>query len=146
MRRQMTSLNNKNFLNHGKEHMKILLSIFLLCSMTVLSFGQSASAWKTGTITEVKAHETGRKVSDSDVASYDVSLKVGDTIYVVLYTPPLGQWTVKYAGGRSGLVLVGKTTIRYNDLLGQSFDLPIESQKTAPKSKESETISVGLNN
>jgi len=53
-----------------------------------------------------------------------VSVKVGNTGYVVLYTPPLGEETVKYAGGRDLLVLVGKSTIRYNDMLGQSHDLP----------------------
>ncbi len=64
-------------------------------------------------------------------------VKVGDTIYVVLYTPPLGEETVKYSAGRDLLVLVGKRTIRYNDILGQSFEVPIESQKTAAKAKQS---------
>ena len=33
----------------------------------------------------------------SDPTSYDVSVKVGDTIYVVLYTQPLGELPPKYA-------------------------------------------------
>jgi len=63
---------------------------------------------------------------------------VGDTIYFVLYTPPLGEETVKYSAGRDLLVLVGKRTIRYNDILGQSFEVSIESQKPAAKPKQSE--------
>ncbi len=83
-----------------------------------------------GTITEVKVHKTAGSGA-SDAASYDVSVKVGDTIYMVLYTPPLGEETVKYSAGRDLLVLVGKRTIRYNDILGQSFEVPIESQRPA---------------
>jgi hypothetical protein len=60
---------------------------------------------------------------------------------VVLYTPPLGQETVKYAAGRELLVLVGKRTIRYNDILGQSFEVPIESQTPAAKSKQAKPVS-----
>jgi hypothetical protein len=111
----------------------------LVCTLlTVLpAFGQATSKYQVGTITEVKVHQTAGSGA-SDVTSYDVSVKVGDTIYVVLYTPPLGEETVKYSAGRDLLVLVGKRTIRYNDILGQSFDVPIESQKTAAKPKQSE--------
>ena len=93
------------------------------------AFGQSTSKYQVGTITEVKAHQAAGSGA-SDVATYDVSVKVGDTIYVVLYTPPLGEITVKYAAGRDLLVLVGKNAITYNDILGRSFAVPIESQKT----------------
>jgi hypothetical protein len=125
--------------------MRNLLSIFLICSMTFPAFSQSTSGWKVGTITEVRIHETGEKVGASDAVSYDVSVKIGDTTYVVLYAPPLRDGSVEYAAGRSGLVLVGKSTIRYNDLLGQSFDLPIESQKTAANPKQSGSVPVSLN-
>jgi len=93
-----------------------------------------------GTITEVKAHQDAGS-GTSEVANYDVSVKVGDTIYVVLYTPPLGEITVKYAAGRDLLVLVGKNKITYNDILGQSYDVPIESQKPAAKPKQSQSVS-----
>ena len=58
-------------------------------------------------------------------------MKVGDTIYTVLYTPALGEETVKYIAGRDLVVLVGETTIRYTDILGQSHELRIESRKPA---------------
>ena len=44
-------------------------------------------------------------------------------------------------GGRDLLVLVGKNTITYNDILGQSHDVPIESQQTVAKPKQSKSVS-----
>ncbi len=52
-------------------------------------------------------------------------------MYVVLYTTPLGELPPKYAAGREMLVLVGKNTITYNDMLGRSLQVPIASQKPA---------------
>jgi len=49
----------------------------------------------------------------------------------------MGLETVKYAAGRELLVLVGKKTITYNDILGRSFTVPIQSQKAAPSSNPS---------
>jgi len=61
---------------------------------------------------------------------------------VVLYTPPLGEGTVKYAAGRD--LLVGNRTIRYNDILDQSFEVPIESQtRTAPKQSKPASLKEG---
>ena len=117
-----------------------LVGLFLIFLTTFPAFGQSTSKYQVGTITEVKAHQAAGSGA-SDVASYDVSVKVGDTIYVVLYTPPPGEITVKYAAGRDLLVLVGKNKITYNDILGQSYDVPIESQKTAAKPKQSKSVS-----
>jgi hypothetical protein len=111
-----------------------LAIVFCISLTTFSAFGQSTSNYQVGTITEVKTHQDAGGATTGP-ASYDVSVKVGDTVYVVLYTPPLGEQTVKYVAGRELLVLVGKRTIRYNDILGQSFDVPIESQKSAAKPK-----------
>ena len=117
----------------------IRLAIVFCISLTTFSaFGQSASKYEVGTITDVRTHQ---EASTTDAASCDVSVKVGETIYVVLYTPPLGEETVKYSAGRDLLVLVGKRTIRYNDILGQSFEVPIESQKPAARPKQSKSVS-----
>src|ERR1700735_3615979 len=117
-----------------------LAIVFCISLTTIPAFCQSASKYQVGTITEVKVHQTAGS-GGSDAASYDVSVKVGDTIYVVLYTPPLGGESVKYAAGRELLVLVGKRTIRYNDILGQSFEVPIESQKSPAKPKQAKPVS-----
>jgi hypothetical protein len=113
----------------------------VLISLTMFpAFGHSTSKYQVGTITEVKVHQAAGSGA-SDATSYDVSVKVGDTIYVVLYTPPLGEGTVKYSVGRDLLVLVGKNTITYNDILGRSFAVPIKSQKPAAKLKQSKSDS-----
>ena len=117
-----------------------LVGLFLICLTMFPAFGQSTSKYQVGTITEVKVHQTAGSDA-SDAASYDVSVKVRDTIYMVLYTPALGEETVKYAAGRDLLVLVGKNTITYNDILGRSHDVPIENQKPAAKSKQAKSVS-----
>jgi hypothetical protein len=88
-----------------------LLGLVCIVFMTYPAFCQSKSKYQVSTITEVKVHQpTGS--SASDAVSYDVSVKMGDTLYVVLYTPPLGEGdTVKYVAGRDLLVLVEKNTI-----------------------------------
>jgi hypothetical protein len=116
--------------------MRRVVGLFLILFSMFPAFGQSTSKYQVGTITEVKVHQpTGSGASDA--ASCDVSVKVGETLYVVLYTPPLGEENVKYTAGRDLLVLVGKRTIRYNDILGQSFEVSIESQKPAAKADQS---------
>ena len=99
---------------------------------TLQAFGQTASKYQPATITEVRVHQLG---SGSNASSYDVSLRIGNTIYQVLYTPALDTNAVTYAAGREVLVLVKEKTIRYNDLLGQSFELPIVSRKPASNTK-----------
>ena len=117
-----------------------LVGLFLIFLTMFPAFGQSTSKYQVGTITEVKLHQAAGGGA-SDTASYDVSVKVGDTVYVVLYTPALGEDTVKYAAGRDLLVLVGKNKITYNDIVGRSFALPIESQKPAANLKQSKSVS-----
>jgi hypothetical protein len=114
-----------------------LVCIFLT---TFPAFCQSTSKYQVGTITDVKVHQAAGGGA-SDAASYDVSVKVGDTVYVVLYTPALGEDTVKYAAGRDLLVLVGKNKITYNDILGRSYEVSIESQKPAARPKQSKSVS-----
>jgi hypothetical protein len=118
-----------------------LIGIFCLLVTAFPAVCQSTSQWQRGTITEVKVHQVAEKVGSSEAATYDVSLKVGDTIYVVLYTPPLREETVKYAAGRDLLVFVDKGTIRYNDILGRLYEAPIESRRPATNSKGTEPVS-----
>ena len=107
-----------------------LLRVICVSLIALSSFGQSAKNYQVGVIVGVKPH-TATADETSGVSRYDVSLKVGGTVYVVLYTPPLGVGTVKYAEGRSLLVAVGEKTISYNDLLGQAYEFPIISRKPA---------------
>lgn len=68
---------------------------------------QSAAKYQVGTITGVKTHQSA-EVGAFDDASYDLSLKVADVIYTVLYTRRHGEETVKYVSGRDLVVLVVK--------------------------------------
>jgi hypothetical protein len=62
----------------------IRLAILFCIYFTMFSaYGQSASKYQVGTITEVKTHQTAGGGA-SNTTSYDVSVKVGDTIYAVL--------------------------------------------------------------
>lgn len=113
-----------------------VMSVIVVCLSTLPMFGELPSKYQVGTIIDVKVHQAAADAS-SDVVSYDVSLKVDGTIYVVLYTPPLGMNTVRYSAGRELLVLVGKKTITYNDILGSSLEVPIVSRKPATAAKPS---------
>lgn len=107
-----------------------LVRIICISLMVLPSFGEPAQNYQVAAIVGVKPHQP--KADDaSGVTRYEVSLKVAGTVYVVLYTPPLGIDTVKYAEGRNLLVLIGEKTISYNDLLGQSFEVPILSSSPA---------------
>jgi hypothetical protein len=116
--------------------MRRLIAVIGLCLLTFPALCQSTSKYQVAIITEVKARQAAGD-GTSDPASYDVSVKVGDIIYVVLYTQPLGELPAKYARGHELLVLVGKNTITYNDMLGRSLQVPIESQRPAADPKQS---------
>jgi len=116
--------------------MRRLIAVIALGLLTSPALCQSTSKYQIAIITEVKPRQVAGD-SASDAARYDVSVKVGDTIYVVLYTQPLGELPAKYATGHELLVLVGKNTITYNDMLGRSLQVPIESQRVATERKAS---------
>ena len=116
--------------------MRKLIGVIALCLLTFPALCQTASKWQIATITEVKPHPAAREDA-SDPITYDVSVKVDDTIYLVRYTTPAGEIAPKYAGGRELLVLVGKNTITYNDMLGRSLQVPIESHRPATEPKHS---------
>jgi hypothetical protein len=113
-----------------------LMCVICICITAFPALCEPPAKWEVATIIDVKTHQIDSS-STPDVVSYDVSVKVGNTVYLVLYTPPLGLSTVKYAGGRQLLVLVEKKTIKYNDILGQSLVVPIISQKPAADAKQS---------
>ena len=116
--------------------MRRTVALIGFCLLTFPAFCQPTSKYQVAAITEVKTHQPAGE-SASDSVSYDVSVKVGDTIYVVLYTPPLGELPPRYVTGHELLVLVGKDTITYNDMLGRSLQVPIESQRPATDPKHS---------
>ena len=113
-----------------------VMYVICICLVTLPVFCEPASKYEVATITDVKAHQAADN-SPSDVLSYDVSVKVGSTVYLVLYTDTLGTSTVKYAAGRELLVHVSKNAIIYNDILGRSQEVPIISQKPVTNTTQS---------
>jgi hypothetical protein len=105
--------------------MRSLLIILFLCMAFHPSFSQSAkSKDEVATITDVTRHHTAAE-DDASVASYDISLRVGNTSYVVLYTLPPGKLSPEYRSGMRIPVLIGSKTIKFNDMLGQQREVPI---------------------
>ena len=106
----------------------IALSFFLV---TAACFADSPSEkWQVATIMEVKAVPAA--AADSSAVKYEVTLKVGNAEYVVLYSSPNGMDSIRYFGGTDHLVLIGSTTIKYNDLLGTTREVPIVSRRQLP--------------
>ncbi len=116
--------------------MRNVLAAIVLCLLTIPAFSQPASNWQLATIMEVKPHAAAGDDATNPL-NYDVTVKVGDTIYVVLYTTPADEIAPKDVGGRELLVLVGENTITYNNMLGRALQVPIESQRPATKSEHS---------
>ena len=113
-----------------------LTALICLCLMTLPMLCETAPKYEVATVTDVKPHQAADN-KPSDVVRYDVSVKVGDAVYVTLYSDTLGTGTVKYVAGRQLLVHVGKNTITYNDILGQPHEVPIISQTTVTSVKQS---------
>ena len=116
--------------------MRNLIGAIALCVLTFPALCQTTSKWQIAAITEVRPHPAAGE-DPSDPITYDVSVKVGGTIYLVRYTTPAGEIAPKYATGHELLVLVGKNTITYTDMLGRSLQVPIESQRPAAEPKQS---------
>ena len=112
--------------------MRRLVFAMLLCAAAICAAGQTSSKYQPGTIMAVTPHQTS-EVSNSSVKTYDISLKVGNTMYVVLFTPPPGTVGVQYSAGQELLVSVGSSSITYNDMLGNSRNVPIVSRKSLPE-------------
>jgi len=70
---------------------------------------------------------------ESDVVRYDVSLKIRNTMYVVLYTPPNGANSVEYAAGIDMLFLVGKDSVTFNSKMTGTTAMPILRTESLPE-------------
>lgn len=111
------------------------LCAVLICASALFVAAQPASTkYQRGTITAVTKHaaESG---SDSNVAQYDVTVKVGNMLYTVLYAPPNGANGVEYSAGLDLLVLVGSDTLTFNSRLSGKTTVPILRRETLAPEK-----------
>jgi len=94
---------------------QVLLS--LMCIAALPFAGQTPlSKYQPATITEVNIHQETGNPAEKNTQQYEVSLKVGETVYTVLYEPPFGSNAVEYAVGQDLLVLVGERALRFSKL------------------------------
>jgi hypothetical protein len=110
---------------------RILLPLFLLAVIPLaVAQTKSAPAFQVGTIIAVTDHQPA---PEGDVHLYDVSVQVGDTVYVVLYDPHPDSTIATYRLGAQVVVAVGKDTVTFSDLLGRHRAFSILHVEPAPK-------------
>jgi hypothetical protein len=112
------------------------LGLILICVSSLLALEQTpSSSYQPGTITAVTTHQNAPGDSGDDVVRYDVSVKIGNVLYVVLYTPLHGAHSVEYSAGIEMLFSVGTDTITFNSKLSGTTELPILRREVLPAEK-----------
>ena len=92
--------------------MRRLSLALLLCIGIVPALCQTGSPkYQPGTILTVERHPAGPSDTDTEPARYDVTVRIDETLYVVLYTPVAGSNTVEFSAGLEFLFSVGKDTL-----------------------------------
>ena len=100
-----------------------------VCLVTLPVFCQPRSPKpQVATITAVTLRPTN--AGNGDRPQYDVSLKIGDALYVVLFAPS-GPTTVQYSAGMNLVVQVGSESIKLTKL-GRTYEVPILRRESAP--------------
>lgn len=103
----------------------------VLVFFSLSAFCQNPSPkYQPGTITAVTRHQNAPGQGDPDIARYEVSIKVGNTIYVGLYTPPDGSNQVEYSAGLERLVAVGADTLTLPNSRAGTVEVPILRRET----------------
>jgi len=105
--------------------MRFLWLAILLFLIGTAAPCQNSGQYERGTVIAVARLESSPGENGREVVRYDVSVKIRNTIYVVLYTPPNGANSVEYSAGIDFLVLVGETTLTFNSKLSGTTEVPI---------------------
>jgi hypothetical protein len=109
------------------------VGLILICISALASFGQTSSAkYQPGTITAVTAHQRTPQEAGEEATRYDVSVKIRNIVYVVLYTPRAGDNSVEYYRGLEMLFLVGPNTLTVNSKTSGTVEMPILGSETLP--------------
>ena len=109
--------------------------IVALVFASVISVAQQAK-WQHGIILAVVKHADSQHV-DPNVTSYDISLRVGKTVYVVLYNAPRNSSMVEYRVGGDVVVLVDRTNLTINDIQGNAHTVKILRRESSGDGKSS---------
>lgn len=108
------------------KRLTIPILILTVLSTPPAALAQNSSKYQPGTIMKVVRHPSATGQS----LQYDVSVKVLNTMYTVLYTPPPGVNSVEYFGGLQILVLVKKDTLVFNSRVSGTTEVPILERET----------------
>ena len=109
------------------------LSLILIGVSVLTGVGQTSSGkYQPGTITAVTSHQNAPGEPGDDATRYDVSVKIRDVVYVVLYTPQRGDNSVEYYPGLELLFLVRGNTLSFNSKTSGTIQVPILRREILP--------------
>ena len=111
---------------------QIIVLVFALIG--ALAAQSQPQGWTVGTVMSVK--KNANQV-DKDHDSYDVTIRVADIDYVVVYSQPVGGGLIEYTAGRDGPVLVKEKTLTLRDKRGNPIELPIVQRRSVLKKQPS---------
>jgi len=107
----------------------LVLCLALLVGSTLCQ--TPSEDYQRGTIVAVVRH-AGAADQKPGEAQYDVSVRVRDTVYVCLYSPPNGANLVEYSAGADLLVAVKETTLTFPSKLTGTTTVPIIRKEALP--------------
>ena len=101
-----------------------------LLTVALIAAAQS-NQYQRGTIVSVVRHPNAEN-QEPGHAEYDVSIRVRDTVYVCLYSPPNAASFVEYSAGLDVLVLVKEDTLTFPSKLTGTTTVPILRKEALP--------------
>lgn len=106
---------------------KLWIIVFVVASLVSVA---QKTEWQHGVIVAVAKHPDSQ-AADSQVSSYEISVRVGNSVYVVSYVVPRNSTMVEYRVGADLVVLVEETRLTFNDLQGNPHTVKILRKETA---------------
>lgn len=107
--------------------LKRLAIPFVIGLVTIpAALSQPSPEYQPGTIMRV-VKQSGAAAAN---LQYEVSIKVSNTLYTVLYTPPPGVNSVEYFQGLQILVMVKDDTLVFNSRVSGTTEVPILGRET----------------
>lgn len=90
---------------------RFILGIFLSVALLPALCQTRSPKYEPGTIIAVDRHQEEPSGAYEQSTRYDVTVQIGDTIYVVLFKPTYGSNSVEYSPGLEFLFSVGKDAL-----------------------------------
>jgi hypothetical protein len=107
------------------------IGVILIC-ISALAGQTSSAKYQPGAITAVTTHQSAPGEAGEEATRYDVSVKIRNVVYVVLYTPRNGDNIVEHSAGFEMLFLVGSNTLTFNSKGSGTTVVPILRREILP--------------